>query len=610
MIAYFGLLSLFVALAAMIAQSIIPATTLAKNTSFKNDIFFKLMALIGFSGLSLALGLLIYAFLVSDFSIELVALHSHTAKPWIYKISGTWGNHEGSLLLLVWMMSLYGFLFSRIHPEQKVALQCHGMLTSGLLLFLIFTSNPFNTADIIVTNGLGLNPLLQDIGLALHPPLLYLGYTGFSLAFALAVSALWQKQMSANLIRALKYWVTIALAFLTIGIAMGSWWAYRELGWGGFWFWDPVENISIMPWLSGIALFHSLIALEKRGAMRQAVLLLSIIGFTLAMCGFFLVRSGVLTSVHSFASDPARGVFILSFITITTGAALTLYALRASSFASSHTYHFFSKDMGLVLQNALAIILTLTVLWGTIYPILMEIIIGKSVSVGAPYFNSLFNPLAAIALLLAAITPALRWEKDEPGFITRLWPAFAAGVLGAVILCLYYFDTVITFALPFTIIGLFLILSCFPVRKWPVTLSHVAAGLIMIGITVASFAGKEEEALMQAGKHQTLANREVIFNGAIPVFGQNYVAERGEVKVDGHSLFPERRIFPVEGQETTEAAIHSTILRDLYIVISQPVAHGQYGIHLFVKPLISLIWLGAMGMSIGLIYSLRYTRKQ
>ncbi|MEO1189214.1 MAG: heme lyase CcmF/NrfE family subunit, partial [Pseudomonadota bacterium] len=365
-----------------------------------------------------AFALLAHAFMISDFSVQLVATNSHTSKPLIYKFSGTWGNHEGSMLLWIMVMALFGAAmvwFGKTLPAglRARAIAIQGLTTTGFLAFLIFTSNPFARLTPIPDNGSGLNPLLQDPGLALHPPFLYLGYVGFSVAFSFAVAALIEGRVDAMWARWVRPWVLMAWSFLTIGIVLGSVWAYYELGWGGWWFWDPVENVSFMPWLAGTALLHSTLVAQARGSFIRWTLLLAITTFSLSLVGTFIVRSGVLTSVHAFAVDPDRGVFILALLVLATGGALALYAMRSGKIAHGASFELESREAGLVLNNVLLVVSTATVFLGTFYPLVIDAMTGDKITVGPPYFELTFGPIMAVLILFMAVAPLIKWRRDS-----------------------------------------------------------------------------------------------------------------------------------------------------------------------------------------------------
>ena len=588
---------------------------------------------------SFALAALVQAYVTSDFSVRNVFENSHSSKPLFYKITGTWGNHEGSLVLWVWILTLFGAgvaVFGRRLPPRFLArvLAVQGLISVGFLSFMLLTSNAFLRLDPAPADGRGLNPILQDPGLALHPPFLYLGYVGFSTAYSFAMAALIEGRVDPSWARWLRPWVLVAWLFLTFGIALGSWWAYYELGWGGWWFWDPVENASFMPWLVGTALLHSAIVLEKRNTLKSWTILLAILTFALSLLGTFLVRSGVLTSVHAFATDPARGVFILGLLLLAVGGSLTLYAIRAPAMQGGSLFAPISREGALVLNNLLLSTAAATVLLGTLYPLALEALTGAKISVGPPYFNATFVPLMIPLLLAVPIGAMLSWKRgDLPGVLSRLRVAVAASGLvalgylalidwrGALAAAGYALATWIIVGSLVELAGriaLFRIplarslnrLKGLPRSAIGMTVAHVGLGIFIIGVTATSSAQIERILVMRPGDTVPLAGYEVTFEGVTERQGPNYVAEQGtfSVRRDGEpvaEIRSERRFYPVEGQTTTEAGIDTTLWRDLYFVIGDKVGDdGARTVRLYFNPLVVWLWGGLGIMAFGGLVSL------
>ena len=588
-----------------------------------------------------AFAALTYCYVTSDFTVANVAANSHTAKPLLYKITGVWGNHEGSLLLWVLILTLFGAAVATFGANLPPALRARvlsvqGMIGAGFLAFMLFTSNPFLRLDPAPPDGRGLNPLLQDPGLAFHPPFLYLGYVGFSMAFSFAVAALIEGRVDAAWARWVRPWTLAAWGFLTVGIALGSWWAYYELGWGGFWFWDPVENASFMPWLVGTALLHSAVVVEKRDALKTWTILLAILTFGLSLIGTFLVRSGVLTSVHAFAVDPERGIFILALLLLAIGGSLTLYAWRAPALRSSGAGLFkpISREGAMVLNNLLLSVAAATVFLGTLYPLFLDIVGGGKISVGAPYLNSTFVPLMVPLLAAVAIGPMLAWKRgDLPGVLSRLYVAFAAAALAA-LLALWLADWRSALAALGLGLGAWVIAGS--VAEWAgriqlfrvplgdsarrafglprsfygMSIAHAALGIVVLGITASSAWQTEVIKVVRPGEWLPVAGYSLRLRDVREVRGPNYVAQQARVDVVRGAapagevkpvvvLEPEKRRYPVEGNSTTEAAIHTTFLADLYVVLGDPGADGGWVVRAYYNPLVPWIWGGALVMFFG-----------
>jgi len=581
---------------------------------------------------------LVYAYMVSDFSVANVAENSNSAMPFLYKITGVWGNHEGSLVLWVLILSLFGLGIASFGNNLPPALRARvlavqALIAVGFLAFLLFTSNPFLRLDPAPLDGRDLNPLLQDPGLAFHPPFLYLGYVGFSVTFAFAVAALIEGRVDAAWARWVRPWTLAAWIFLTLGIVIGSVWAYYELGWGGFWFWDPVENASFMPWLVGTALLHSAIVTEKRDTLKSWTILLAILTFSLSLLGTFLVRSGVLTSVHAFATDPARGLFILAFLFIVVGGSLMLYAIRAPQLKSGGLFAPISREGTLVLNNVLLSTACATVLLGTLYPLILDAVGGGKISVGPPYFDATFAPIMTPLIILAAIGPLMPWKRaDLAGVVGRLKLLFAAAVLVALVswflttgssplpafgmgLAAWLFvGTVVEFTDRIKLFRIPLAKSWnrarhLPRAAWGMTIAHLGLAIVLAGIVGAQSWRIEKLQVMSEGDTVTLAGYTLRFDGVREVPGPNYVARRATFVVtrDGKEvtrMYPEKRVYNGGGPPTTEAAIYTNGFADLYAVVSDPVEGGGYGTRIYYNPLVPWMWTGALLLAVGGLVSL------
>ncbi len=578
----------------------------------------------------LSYGCLTYAFLIHDFSVSYVAHNSNTALPTLYLVSGVWGAHEGSLLLWALTLSIWTGLvafFSKSIPETTVArvLGVLGLVSIGFILFLLLTSNPFERLFPAPLEGRDLNPLLQDPGLAIHPPMLYMGYVGFSVAFAFSIAALLEGRLDSAWARWSRPWTNIAWMFLTIGIALGSWWAYYELGWGGWWFWDPVENASFMPWLVGTALIHSLAASEKRGVFKTWTVLLAIFAFSLSLLGTFLVRSGVLTSVHAFAADPARGLFILIFLAIVVGGSLLLYAIRAPQVKSSVTFELISKESTLLLNNVLLVVTAATILLGTLYPLVIDALGMGKISVGPPYFNAVFIPLMAPLAFAVGIGMLLRWKRDDikalswrlkglfivclsGGFlIPLLMPFYSWGAGLGTSLALWTTATVaLSFKDRYGHQGFsWQRLSSIPASFYGMTIAHLGIAIFVIGITFTSIYSIEKDVRMVPGDKLDMSGYIFEFHGVTVTEGPNYIAKQGSLTVsyDGEQiakLEPQKREYRVQKMPMTEAAIDAGLFRDLFVAIGEPLDNqGAWSLRIYYKSFIRWIWLGAVFMGVG-----------
>ena len=582
---------------------------------------------------ALAFASLTYAFVTSDFSLRLVTLNSHTAKPMLYKVSGVWGNHEGSMLLWVFILTLFGataaWFGGNLPPTMKArVLAVQSSVSVAFFAFIIFTSNPFTRLVQPPFDGQDLNPLLQDPGLAFHPPFLYLGYVGLSMAFSFAVAALIEGRVDAAWGRWVRPWTLAAWMFLTVGIALGSWWAYYELGWGGFWFWDPVENASFMPWLFAAALMHSAIVVEKRESLKSWTILLAILAFGFSLIGTFIVRSGVLTSVHAFASDPERGMMILFILAFFVGGALTLFAMRANAMQAKGVFGLVSRESGLLLNNIILAVSSFVVFIGTIWPLIAEMFFDRKLSVGAPFFNQAFSPfmiLLGIALPIGAMLP---WKRANlSATVRKLIPALVLAL--AVALLGYVMQTGRSLLGPVGLLlgtwivvgtaidlwsrtgrkGSFARLFRLPRADWGKSIAHAGLGITMLGVSGLMAWELEEISTVQIGESVEIGSYELTLTEVKRVPGPNYVSTMASVDVHKNGSFvgtlhPEKRVYPVQAMPTTEAAIDNGFLRDVYVVIGDPQDNGGWALRSHVKPLANWIWGGSILMALGGIFSL------
>ena len=582
---------------------------------------------------------LTYAYVVSDFSVLNVVANSHSDKPMLYKISGVWGNHEGSMMLWVLILAIYGLavaVFGRNLPPSLRArvLGIQALIALGFYLFILLTSNPFIRVFPAPFDGRGLNPLLQDPGLAFHPPLLYLGYVGFSIAFSFAIAALIEGRVDAAWARWVRPWTLAAWGFLTAGIVLGSWWAYYELGWGGWWFWDPVENASFMPWLVGTALLHSSIVVEKRNTLKGWTIFLSIVAFSFSLLGTFIVRSGVLSSVHSFASDPARGVFILGLLLAVVGGSFALFAVRGPALKAGGLFQPVSREGSLLLNNLLMTVATAAVLLGTLYPLFLDAIGGGKVSVGPPFFNSVFIPLMVPMVIVMAFGPLMSWKRGDAGrALKQLTVAFIVTVLTVVV---NWF--IVDLATPLSVLGTGLAawlvvgtlteiavriklfkadlgtslrrLVNIPRSSWGMTAAHAGLGIAIAGMIGSTVWKQESIQVMNINDTVELGGYAYTLKGVREVQGPNYVAQMGTVEVHENGdlftvLYPENRIYPVQGRPTTEAAIRTTFWADLYVALGNKEQNGSgYVVRLYHNPLVLWLWLGSTLLVLGSLISL------
>jgi len=640
-----GHFALIIGLAFAICLSIIPLVGLASNqqrlVGYAKPLTFGMFAFTAISIIILGWG-----FVTDDFSVKYIASHSNSHLPYYFKISAVWGGHEGSLLL--WVFSLTAWTaavakYSKGIDEAFISrvLAVLGMIAVGFMLFTLLTSNPFERLwPMVPTEGRDLNPLLQDIGLIIHPPMLYLGYVGFSVAFAFAVAALMCGKLDAAWARWARPWTVAAWVFLTLGIALGSWWAYYELGWGGWWFWDPVENASFMPWLVGTALIHSLAVTEKRGTFRNWTVLLAIFAFSLSLLGTFLVRSGVITSVHSFAADPGRGLFILLLLAIAVGGSLTLYAFRASNVQTFSRFALYSRETAILICNIILVVATVTVMLGTLYPLLVDSLGLGKISVGPPYFNAVFVPIMSLLFVVMGIGPLIRWKKAKQGELRKqmLNPLVISFIVGI--------------AFPFFYGGEFILLVTMGVglacwvqlvvlkeiynqinsgnEKWNfsklslsqlgMTVAHTGIAITIVGVTLVSVYESETNVKMHVGEKVQIADThyEVAFKGIKQVKGANYSAEQGQLEVYKNGNFvallkPERRTYLVQTMGMTEAGIDPGLFRDIYVALGDPLTDNAWAIRVHFKPFVRWIWLGAIFMALGGVLAIldkRYRRKK
>jgi cytochrome c-type biogenesis protein CcmF len=574
---------------------------------------------------------LAYSFVTSDFSVINVAQNSNSKLPLEYRFAATWGSHEGSLLLWTFMLASWSVavsVFSRHLPNDMVArvLGVMGLVSVGFLLFMLFTSNPFDRMLPGAAEGSDLNPLLQDPGMVFHPPMLYMGYVGFSVAFAFAIAALLSGQLDATWARWSRPWTTIAWMFLTIGIMMGSWWAYYELGWGGWWFWDPVENASFMPWLVGTALIHSLAVTEKRGGFKSWTVLLAICAFSLSLLGTFLVRSGVLTSVHAFATDPKRGIFILAFLVIITGGSLLLFALRAPKIGLGGKFEVVSRESMLLANNLLLMVAAGSILLGTLYPLIMDSLELGKLSVGAPYFQAVFVPLMTPAIFLIGLGPLARWKQANlPELAVRLRWAFGVSVITALVAPFFMgewkpfvsFGLLMAFWVIASVVaslihrlrssgkeGLFAKLAAQSRSYYGMHAAHLGIAVFIIGVALVGGYETEKDVRMDIGDTVEVGGYTFRFNGVKKGPGPNYVADIGNVDVlrNGEKmrvLEPEKRVYNASGMAMTEAAIDTGIFRDLYVALGEPLENGAWIVRVYHKPFVDWIWFGCMLMALG-----------
>ena len=581
--------------------------------------------------LSVSFGALFYLFAVNDFSVQYVVNNSNTTLPIYYRLSAVWGSHEGSLLLWIWLLSLWSAavaLFSKRLPQEAAArvLGIMGIISIGFLLFVLFTSNPFaHTFPDFPVDGKELNPLLQDVGLIFHPPLLYMGYVGFSVAFAFSIASLMTGKLDTAWARWSRPWTMAAWIFLTLGIVLGSWWAYYELGWGGWWFWDPVENASFMPWLAGTALLHSLAVTEKRGSFKAWTVLLAILAFSLCLLGTFLVRSGILVSVHAFASDPTRGLYVLAYLIVVIGGSLTLYAYKGSQIRSRDNAERYSRESLLLLNNILLMTALCVVLLGTLLPLVHKQLGLGSISIGAPFFDQMFLIIMTPFALLLGIGPLVKWRRDQ-------FSAIRTPVVVSVIIML-----IAGFALPYllqdkitvsAVLGtmmtvIIVLLSLYEMHQrathrdsflqgitklsrshWGMVLAHLGVAMTVWGIAFSQNYSVERDVRMNVGDSVQIADYDFTFKGISDANGPNYIGGKAQIDITRHgkpeaTLFAEKRLYTVSKMPMTEAAIDWGFTRDLYVALGEKLDNNAWALRLYYKPFIRWIWLGGLFMALG-----------
>lgn len=634
MITEIGHFSLIFAFVLSLCQSLAPIYAARKSIDAIHNVTIRL-AILNAIFVLISFSCLVWAFIVSDFSVALVAEHSHSSKPLIYKISGSWGNHEGSLLMWIVILSVFGAGLALTQKtmgllQKSATLGMQGVISAAFIAFSLFTSNPFERLSVPALNGNGLNPVLQDIGLALHPPTLYVGYVGLSLAFSFAVAGLITNSVDRNWARYMRVWVQIAWCALTLGIGLGSWWAYYELGWGGWWFWDPVENASLMPWLVATALLHSVIVVEQRDLLKSWTVLLAITGFSLSLLGTFIVRSGLLTSVHSFASDPTRGLFILGILIFSIGPPLLLFAIQGPKIKTNGYLHLLSRETGLVINNFLLICASIIVLIGTFYPIALEIASGMKITVGPPYFEATFNPIMALLVIMMGIGPFLVWKRGILPKSNQIWIVAIVGT--AVISAISFWASpelsISALAGIATAgwLGITILCDIFvKIQKlnrnsdfwphilhlqWGMWIAHFGIVIFLVGALGDGIYKTESVARMNIGDKISLGSDSAELQAISTRNGRNYEALVATLKLSDSDnmqigmLYPEKRIYPVERQTTTEAAIRQTVTADYYAVLGDGNRADGYTVRLYHKPFVSWIWIGVIMMASGVATSI------
>lgn len=625
MIAELGHFALILALAVAVVQSIVPLIGAQRGWSGWMAVG-EPAASAQFLLIAVSFAAVTYAFVTSDFSLQLVYANSHTDKPMLYKVTGVWGNHEGSMLLWVLILALFGacaaWFGGALPPGLRArVLSVQGMIGAAFLAFIVFTSNPFTRLAEPPFNGQDLNPLLQDPGLAFHPPFLYLGYVGLSMAFSFAVAALIEGRVDAAWARWVRPWTLAAWIFLTIGIALGSWWAYYELGWGGFWFWDPVENASLMPWLLAAALLHSAIVVEKRESLKSWTILLAIMAFGFSLIGTFLVRSGVITSVHSFANDPERGIFILAILAVFVAGALTLYAARAGSMQAKGVFSMVSRESALVMNNVLLAVSALIVFVGTVWPLVAEMVWARKLSVGAPFFEKAFTPFMVILALLLPVGAMIPWKRAKLGRVVGpLVPALVLALAAAGLA--WSLETGRSLlALVSTGLGAWIVAGAaadlwqragrtprrlvrLPRADWGKATAHAGLGITIIGIGLLMAGQVEDIRAVRVGEPFDVAGYTITLDKVERVDGPNYWSDMATLRVERGgrlvtTLHPEKRSYPVQAMPTTEADIDNGFWRDIYLVIGDPQDGGGWAVRTYIKPFANWIWAGCLIMALG-----------
>lgn len=638
MIAELGTLFLILALLSAVMLAIIPVIGLQKNNLALMESA-KVYAGIQFILIALSYGALTLCFLNDDFSVRYVLSNSSLSLPWFYKLCAVWGGHEGSMLLWVVILSSWMVMVALCSSSLDKAMRARvlvvlGWLSIGFILFLLTTSNPFlRQFQLLNTEGRDLNPLLQDPGFLFHPPMLYMGYVGFSIAFAFAIAALWAGSVESSWSKWTRPWTLAAWCCLTAGITLGSWWAYRELGWGGWWFWDPVENASFMPWLVGTALLHSLAVTEQRQQFKAWTMLLAITAFSLSLIGTFLVRSGVLTSVHAFAVDPQRGLFILGFLLVVIGGSLLLFLFRAQTLYATSSPNVLSRDSALLLNNVFLVVIMLTVLMGTVYPLLIDGLGLGKLSVGAPYFNTVFVPLMVPLLILMGIGIHLRWQRDQwPELLTKLkWPLLCAvlvpllsiflfhysfdmsAILGLVLACWVLFSTGFALYQRIRNRGLSEVGQAY----WGMIIAHMGVAISVIGVAVSTAYGIQDDVKMSPGTNISLAGYQIEFVKQDSLIGPNYTGTQAQIKISHETrekfIYPEKRLYTVGQMAMTESAIDVSPFRDIYVALGEPMDKDAWSVRVYYKPLVRWIWAGGFLILAGGLLALsdrRYYKKR
>ena len=597
-------------------------TVILNKGYFKYALIISYMAVIHFLSISLAFLILIYGFIISDFTIQNVLENSHSLKPMIYKISGSWGSHEGSMLLWCWVMAFYGFLITinkqSLKKETKsLILLFQGFLSFGFVFYLYFLSNPLESSNILSEEGYGLNPLLQDPGLAFHPPFLYLGYVGLSIVWSFALAGLIRNTINKEWARNIRIWALTSWVFLTIGISLGSWWAYYELGWGGYWFWDPVENVSLIPWIIATALIHNLLALEKKEILINWSVLLSLLGFILSIIGTFIVRSGLITSVHAFASDPTRGIFIILLLFLVTLLSLSIYAKNYIKKQPNVELNFFSKETFLIINNLLLSVIAFTVFLGTIYPLIVETINNNRISVGPPFYNITVIPFAILLAFFSALGPILAWNQNNIKQLLRNISIPLGLTLIITIAIFFMFENLSLIIFIGLFSGIWLFLNSLNnlthirfqgLNNWASFFAHSGFAILILGVSISSSHQNEYEGKLDI-------NNQINFSGYILKFEsfneeivENYITTKGKFKLSRNDneffLYPEKRFYPIEQSQTTEAAIISSNLSQFYLVLGEQINDKSWVIRIWYKPMIMLIWIGGLFMGIGGLLSL------
>lgn len=624
MIPEIGHFALILALCVSIIQGVLPLVG-AQQGRREWLVLARPATQISFALLAISFGILTWCFYANDFSVLYVAEHSNAQLPTVYRIGAVWGGHEGSLLLWIFLLTGWAFAVAQLSKtldEFMVArvLGVLGLVATGLLLFVLATSNPFERLLPAAQDGRSLNPLLQDPGLVFHPPMLYMGYVGFSVAFAFAIASLLSGKLDAAWARWSRPWTTTAWIFLTLGIALGSWWAYYELGWGGWWFWDPVENASFMPWLIGTALLHSLAVTEKRGGFKNWTVLLAIIAFSMSLLGTFLVRSGVLTSVHAFATDPRRGIFILILLSLVVGSSLFLYALRAPKSTLGGAFSLMSRETLILLGNVFLVVAAGSVLLGTLYPLLIDALNLGKISVGPPYFNAVFVPIMVPVLFLLAIGPWASWKSTNLGAIVkRLWLAAVIALVAAILIPQVMGEftilTALGFLLAFWIIasGVLQIIKQFRAGKPTnsfigMQLGHIGIAVFVIGVTMVGAYQEEKDVRMAPGDTVSVGGYQITLVEVRPAQGPNYQATRGIFELGRHGkaeafLYPEKRNYDSSTMPMTEAAINGGLTRDIYVSLGEPLEGNAWAVRVYYKPFVDWIWIGCLLMALGGLFA-------